>query len=131
MGSTISGIFDTRREAEMAIERLVQEHGLDRAAVLVTTATAENSAGIEVAGSDAKRGPASPPDDGDDAALNGRITVSVHAEDADPDLVLGVFAEFKASDVRSGPDADTAAQTDGATPFTGPDRHEEGANQQS
>ena len=30
MTQTITGLFDTRREAEMAVERLVQEHGLDR-----------------------------------------------------------------------------------------------------
>lgn len=133
MGTTISGIFDTRREAEMAIERLVQEHHVDRAAVMVTTATAENSAGIEVAGSDAKRGPASPPDDAEDAALNGRIAVSVHTQDADPDLVLGVFAEFNASGVRSGPHVGEGdgGHSGGATPFTGADGRAKGANQQS
>jgi hypothetical protein len=30
MPHTITGYFNTRREAEMTVERLVQDHGLDR-----------------------------------------------------------------------------------------------------
>lgn len=103
MGNSISGIFATRREAEMAIERLVQNHGVPRQDVLVAPAGAENTAGTEPAGSDAKRGPVSPPPE-DDSPLHGRIAVSLPAGDLDVDTVLAVFADFQAEDVRSGPD---------------------------
>ncbi len=104
MGHNISALFDTRREAEMAIEHLVQDHGVPRQDILVTPAGTENSAGAAIGGSDAKRGPASPPADGD-AALNGRIAVTLPAEDLDTDKIMAVFADFRARDVRIGRDA--------------------------
>lgn len=36
MTVTLSATFDTRREAEMTIERLVQQFDLDRAAIAVS-----------------------------------------------------------------------------------------------
>ena len=87
--------FDTRREAEMAIERLVQTHGFDRSALEVVAAGMQNSAGIEIAGADAKRGEAAPPAN-DDAALNGRVEVRVSAGDAA--IADAVFREFHAAD---------------------------------
>lgn len=38
MTVTLSATFDTRREAEMTIERLVQQFDLDRAAIAVSAA---------------------------------------------------------------------------------------------
>ena len=40
----------------MAVERFVQGHGVDRDAIRIVPVSAENSAGVEVAGADAKRG---------------------------------------------------------------------------
>ena len=97
----ISATFDTRREAEMTVERLVQQHHVDRAAVRVQPASADNSVGVEVAGSDAKRGEPIEPS-GDEAALNGRIEVSLDRDEADVETIRAVFAEFGASDVRAG-----------------------------
>ena len=95
----ITGIFETRREAEMTIERLVQEHGLDRSAIAVMPEAGANTAGTQVAGADAKRGePVAPT--GEDAALNGRIAVSLDSGVGDPGLIRGVFEEFKAADIR-------------------------------
>ena len=88
--------FDTRREAEMAIERLVQEHGFDRGAIEVVAAGRRNSAGTEIAGADAKRGEAAPPAN-DDAALNGLVEIRVAAGDAA--TARAVFAEFHAVDI--------------------------------
>lgn len=34
MGANLTGRFETRRDAEMAVERLVQEHGVDRGSIL-------------------------------------------------------------------------------------------------
>mgnify|MGYP007060331114 CR=1 FL=1 len=72
----LTGRFETRREAEMAVERLVQEHGIERSAIDVQPEGPENSAGDEAAGSDRPAGrPTSPARS--DAALQGAIVVSV------------------------------------------------------
>lgn len=99
MPQKITGIFETRREAEMAIERFVQTHGLDRGAIEVMPAGPENSAGTELAGADAKREPLAPPPN-DDAALNGAIRVSIDRDEADMPLARAVYEEFKATDIR-------------------------------
>ncbi|ABD06216.1 conserved hypothetical protein [Rhodopseudomonas palustris HaA2] len=56
MQQAISGEFSTRRGAELAVEQLVQEYGIDRAAIAVTARGAANSSGSEVAGADAESG---------------------------------------------------------------------------
>ena len=59
----------------------------------------ENTSGEEEAGSDAKAGEPSTPSR-DDAALNGRISVSVDIEDdARAEEVQAAFAEFGAQGV--------------------------------
>ena len=99
MSTTLEATFETRREAEMTIERLVQEYGIERTDIFVTTEGADNSAGEAEAGSDTEAGTPSPPDR-DDAALNGRISVSVDiADDAQADEVRSAFVEFGAQDV--------------------------------
>ncbi len=47
MSTTLTGQFETRREAEMTVERLVQEYGVNRANILIAAAGDENSAGEE------------------------------------------------------------------------------------
>ncbi len=99
MGTTLKGNFDTRREADMTIERLVQEFGIERTDIFVFAEGSENSAGEEKAGSDTEAGSPSP-DDRDDAALKGSITVSVDIENDDEAAeVRSAFAEFGAEDV--------------------------------
>lgn len=88
MSSTMKATFQTRREAELAIERLVQECGLDRKAVEVFAEGDENSAGEVSSGSDLEAGTPSP-DDRDDAALAGRIIVSVQVASDDEALAVG------------------------------------------
>ena len=95
----ITGIFTTRREAEMTVERLVQEHGMDRSAIAVMPEAGANTAGTEVAGADAKRGEPVEANT-EDAALNGRIAVSLDSGEGDPGLISDVFREFKAADIR-------------------------------
>jgi hypothetical protein len=56
MTGTICGRFETRREAELAVEHLVQDHGLDRKAVSVRAEGARNTAGTEAAGADVESG---------------------------------------------------------------------------
>jgi hypothetical protein len=99
MSTTLNATFDTRRDAEMAVERLVQEYGVERTDIFITTDGADNSAGAEEAGADTAAGRPSP-EDRDDAELGGRIAVSVDIEDdALAGRVRDAFAEFDAGDV--------------------------------
>ena len=96
MSRTIEGAFETRRDAEMAVERLVQEFGVERTDIFIAAEGEENSAGDARAGSDIEsRAPSSPARD--DAALGGKITVSV---DLDDNSMIGriseAFTEFNA-----------------------------------
>ncbi|MDU0343715.1 hypothetical protein [Bosea rubneri] len=81
MATTLRGLFDTRRDAEMTVERLVQEHGIDRADILIAAAGPSNTAGERVAGADAKAGELSSATRSD-AKLDGPIEVAVDIEDA-------------------------------------------------
>ena len=99
MSATLTATFDTRRDAEMAVERLVQEFGIERTDVFIAAAGDENTAGEEPDGADTEAGAPSP-ESRDDAALNGGITVSVDLEDDDlASKVRTAFAEFDASEV--------------------------------
>ncbi len=99
MGTTLKASFETRREAEMTIERMVQEFGIERTGIFVAAEGSENSAGEEKAGSDTEAGSPSP-DNRDDASRKGRITVSVDIDDDDHAAkVRSAFAEFGAEDV--------------------------------
>ena len=91
MAIVLTATFETRREAEMTIERLVQEFDLDRTTITVTTEGDANSAGEEAAGADS---------DGDDPALNGALVVSVDVTDEETaDRVRDAFGEFNAAGV--------------------------------
>ena len=99
MSILLTATFGTRREAEMTVERLVQEFDLDRAAVTISTEDDANSAGEAPAGSDnpsARDG-----DDGrGDAALEGAIVVTAEvADEAAAEKVRSAFGEFDAEGV--------------------------------
>jgi hypothetical protein len=99
MTTTLTGQLKTRREAELTVERLVQEYGIDRAAIVVAAAGEENSSGVERTGSDNASGsPSEEPRD--DAALEGAVLVTVKlSEDTQAEKVRSAFAEFAASEV--------------------------------
>ena len=83
----------------MAVERLVQEQGVERSDIFISAAGDENTAGEQPAGSDVEAGAPSP-ESRDDTALNGRISVSVDIQDDDRAAdVRAAFAEFDALDV--------------------------------
>jgi hypothetical protein len=96
----LKGEFNTRRDAEMTVEHLVQEYGIDRAAILVAAAGDENSAGVERAGSDDASG--TPSDEPrNDAALEGKVLVIVELKNhGQAEKVRSAFAEFAADDVK-------------------------------
>lgn len=99
MGIMLTATFGTRREAEMTVERLVQEFDLDRAAISVGTEGDDNSAGEERAGSDdAADQPGQ--DDRNDGALLGAIVVTAEvADEAAAEKVRSAFGEFAAQGV--------------------------------
>ena len=102
MGTTLTGEFATRREAEMTVERLVQEYGIDRSRIMVAASGTQNSAGEERAGSDGAAG-APTPASRDDAALHGDIVVAVEFDDESvAGKVREAFSEFAASSVEKG-----------------------------
>lgn len=102
MGANLNGLFETRRDAEMAVERLVQEHGVDRGLILIAPVGAANSAGEQTGGAD---NDAAAPSTGErsDAKLTGPIEVSVDIQDdATASKIRDAFAEFGAHDVGRG-----------------------------
>ncbi|WP_031337806.1 hypothetical protein [Rhodopseudomonas sp. B29] len=98
MNRRISGAFATRREAELAIERLVQEHGIERQAIDVRSRGQANSAGTEVAGADAESGHPGIAKQGD-PQLGGAIEVNVQCRAADPCVVEAAMKELGAEQV--------------------------------
>lgn len=99
MSTTLSAKFDTRRDAEMTVERLVQQFQIERTDILVTADGDDNTAGVEEAGSDTAAGTPTP-ESRDDAALEGQVVVSVKIDDeALADEVRAAFGEFDADGV--------------------------------
>jgi hypothetical protein len=102
MAAKLTGLFETRRDAEMAVERLVQEHGVDRSLVLIAPVGDANSAGEQTAGADSYAGA---PGTGErsDAKLTGSIEVSVDVQDdGTARTIRDAFAEFGAHDIGRG-----------------------------
>ncbi|MDB5317305.1 MAG: hypothetical protein JWO26_2884 [Rhodospirillales bacterium] len=98
MDGLMKARFDTRREAELAIEHLVQQEGLAREAISVLPVGSRNSAGTRKAGSDHADGqPASR--DRDDAALAGAVEVSVHTPSDKTDSVRRALTEAGGQDL--------------------------------
>lgn len=93
MAQTLTATFQTRREAELAVEHIVQAHDIDRTQVVIGPEGARNTAGELPSGADrAAAGPS--PEPRDDAALNGPIAVSVKvADQGQVQAVRDAFAE--------------------------------------
>ncbi|WP_277980173.1 hypothetical protein [Sphingomonas phyllosphaerae] len=99
MGTSLSASFDTRRDAEMTVERLVQQFRIERTDIFIAADGPDNTVGVEEAGSDTEAG-APTAEHRDDAALEGRVSVSVDVEDDDlADDVRAAFAEFGGGEI--------------------------------
>ncbi|GJD52521.1 hypothetical protein OPKNFCMD_5287 [Methylobacterium crusticola] len=100
MSKVITAAFETRRDAEMAVEHLVQEYGIDRKAVTIAPVAAENSAGIRTAGADVEGGHEKTETEGQ-PALAGKLRVSADVDDAVADKVDGAFATYGGKPVQA------------------------------
>jgi hypothetical protein len=108
---SITGRFESRREAEMAVEHLVQEYDLDRARVEVRPAGEANTSGEAASGADAAdrhRGSGAPGDPEGDVILpegqraqgggigQGAILVSAEVDEAVLGRARASFEEYGA-----------------------------------
>ncbi len=94
MSTTLTGTFDSRDKADMAVERLVQEIGIERTDIFVAASGPDNSAGNRTGGADSET---DEHDERDDAALAGGITVSIDLQDkAKVEVVTAALEEFGA-----------------------------------
>jgi hypothetical protein len=99
LSKTLTAQFDTRRDAEMAIERLVQQFDIERSTIFVALSGEGNSAGTRIAGGDAEAAEPSL-ESRSDAGLEGQVTVSVDLDDDEKvQDVRGAFDEFAGDDV--------------------------------
>ncbi|RWX81507.1 hypothetical protein EPK99_04250 [Neorhizobium lilium] len=76
--TTIRATFETRAAADLAVEHLVQQHGISRPDIFIQSATDANTAGSKPSGGDASHEGG----DRDDAALEGEIEVSADISDS-------------------------------------------------
>jgi hypothetical protein len=95
--STIIGEFDTRRGAELAVERVLQECGVPRSDVFVQPTSSANSAGTRAANADAK---AAPGPEGHQK-LEGFLEVSVDFHGDDPGRIAKAMEAAGAKSVRT------------------------------
>jgi hypothetical protein len=92
MADVISARFATRREAELAVEHLVQDHKLDRNAIAIQAAGPENTAGTRPAGGDVESGQPGVEKHGE-PALTGEIEIRVECPQGQRDMVEAVLRE--------------------------------------
>jgi hypothetical protein len=95
--STIIGEFDSRRGAELAVEHVVQECGVQRSDVFVQSAGDANTAGTHPAGADVKAAPA--PEG--HQQLGGLIEVSVDFHGDAPEKIADILRDAGAKTVRT------------------------------
>ena len=93
MTDAISATFETRRSAELAIEHLVQEHGIDRKDISVDAEGSANSSGTVRSGADAA------PASGSNAEpkLEGAIHIRVRRDASKHGVVESALKEAGAS----------------------------------
>lgn len=98
MDRCLTGRFETRRDAELAIEHLVQEQGVERDRISVLPLGARNTVGTRIAGSDAADGQPGTRER-DDAALHGAVEISVRLANGRSEAVRRTLLESGARDL--------------------------------
>ncbi len=99
MEHTVIASFATRRDAEIAVEHLVQKHGIERADIFIRAPGRANTAGVEPAGADVESGHPSVPRSGK-PELNGPVEVSVECHGKGAERVQATFEEAGALRLR-------------------------------
>jgi hypothetical protein len=100
MERTVIGSFATRRDAEIAVEHLVQEHGISRADVFISAPGDANSSGSKIAGADIESGHPGVTKHGH-PELEGAIEVSVDCHGNDAAVVEAAFRDAGAQELHS------------------------------
>lgn len=98
MAQTITGYFDTRRDAEMVVEHLVQDHDLDRNRVQAMAEGEENSSGTVVSGADAADAAEGETPEGQ---REGRIVVRAEVNDDLLDAAIASFRECNVAELKT------------------------------
>jgi hypothetical protein len=90
--------FDTRRAADLTLEHLVQEHGIDRTKVVLQAAGDDNTTGEQIAGADHESGAPSR-ERRSDSPLHGPVELSVDLDDDRVEAVCSSLRETGAQEV--------------------------------
>ena len=98
MPQIIKGYFNTRRDAEMAVEHLVQDHDFDRNRVQAMAEGEDNSSGTVVSGADAADAAAG---DVPEGQRQGRIMVRVEVGDDQVEIALSSFRECNVVEIKT------------------------------
>lgn len=94
----LAATFSTRESADLAVEHLVQEHGIDRLAIFVEAVGDDNSVGADRSGGDA---PAPHSPGREDAPLNGMLRVTLATDSRHVSQLRKVLTEGGAVEVRT------------------------------
>jgi hypothetical protein len=97
---TIVANFDTRRDAETAVEHLVQEHGIERADIFIRAPGTANTAGTRAAGADVESGHPGVETHGK-PELSGPIEVSVECDAGQTKMVRSALEKAGATQLRA------------------------------
>jgi hypothetical protein len=96
---TVRAKFSTRQAAELAIEHLTQEYGIDRADIFVQPAASANTSGTSTSGGDAAS--ARGDDARNDGSLDGEIEVFVDISAGQTDNAHKALEQAGASSISS------------------------------
>jgi hypothetical protein len=90
--TTIKAMFETREAADLAVEHLVQQHGIARPDIFIQSTSASNTVGSSPSGGDVSNA------DGvrTDAPLEGEIEVAADIRSSMLSAVQRTFGEFGA-----------------------------------
>jgi hypothetical protein len=96
--TTITAVFETREAADLAVEHLVQQHGVSRPDIFVQSTTDQNSSGVRPSGSDKSHDSRNR----QDGALSGEIEVSADISASQIAKVQRTFGDAGAIRVSGG-----------------------------
>lgn len=96
--TTMKALFETRAAADLAVEHLVQQHGISRSDIFIQSTTAENTVGVSQSGGDISANDNAR----QDAPLAGEIEVSADISASDVAAVQRSLGDAGAIRVSAG-----------------------------